>query len=83
VDVQGTEPWRHAYRPSDAQLALLNRAVDSNDAHSGPVGVPNSLVPPSLPGNYSQQVCSPATCPLASFFSHVWNTDPSSLALGR
>ena len=53
--VQGKDvgsQWMHNYRPSDAQLAILSRAVDGGEAHGGP----NNLAPPSLPGNYNQQV---------------------------
>lgn len=56
--VQGKDvgsQWMHNYRPSDAQLAILSRAVDGGETHGGP----NNLAPPSLPGNYNQQVRTP------------------------
>ena len=54
--------WQLAYRPSEAQLEQLSRAVEAGEATaaaaasgSGNLGAP-SLAPPSLPQHFGHQV---------------------------
>lgn len=55
ISLQQSGNWQSAYRPSEAQLEQLTRSVEAAEGGGSLNG--QAMVPPSLPVQFSHQVC--------------------------